>query len=137
MNDCDRDTLASFAEHYAKTALSSRVPDFRLFHYSDMIRDGRATVERLAKAADIDADAALLDTVTEATAFGAMKAKAENYAPVAGTGYWKSDAGFFDSATSRKWEDKLTEEEVELYNARLAALIPETRARTWLENGEA
>ncbi len=136
INDCDRDTLAAFTEHYAKTVLSDRVPDFRLFHYSDMIRDGRATVERLAKAAEIDADAALLDAVTEATAFGAMKAKAANYAPVAGTGYWKSDAGFFDSASSNKWEGKLTEEEIELYHARLADLVPETRARTWLENGD-
>lgn len=135
-SDFDRDTLATFTEHYAKTAHSGRLPDFRLFHYSDMIRDGRAAVERLANAAEIDADAALLDAVTEATAFGAKKAKASDYAPVGGTGYWKSDAGFFDSASSKKWEGKLTEEEIELYHARLAYLAPEARAWTWLENGD-
>lgn len=136
INDFDRDTLATFAQHYATTALSGRLPDNRVFHYSDMIRDGRATVERLANAAEIDADAALLDAVTEATAFGAMKAKAADYAPVAGTGYWKSDAGFFDSASSNKWEGKLTEQEIELYRARLADLVPEAWARRWLENGD-
>jgi hypothetical protein len=93
-------------------------------------------VERLANAAEIDANAALLDAVTEATAFGAMKAKAADYAPVAGTGYWKSDAGFFDSASSNKWEGKLTEQEIELYRARLADLVPEAWARRWLENGD-
>jgi aryl sulfotransferase len=135
INDFDRDTLATFTEHYEKTALSGRLPDSRLFHYSDMIRDGRAAVDRLAKAAEIDADAALLDAVTEATAFSAMRAKATDYAPVSGTGYWKSDAGFFDSASSNKWEGKLTEEEIAQYRARLANLVPETQARTWLENG--
>jgi aryl sulfotransferase len=100
-----------------------------------MIWDARATVERLANAAEIDADAALLDAVTEATAFGAIKAKAAEYAPVAGTGYWKCDAGFFESASSNKWEAKLTEEENALHRARLADLIPEARAR-WLENGD-
>jgi len=56
-----------------------------------MVRDGRRTVLALAKAAGIDADASVIDTVTEATGFGAMKAKAADYTPVAGTGFWKSD----------------------------------------------
>jgi len=136
VDDFDRDTLATLTEHYVETVVSGRLPDLRLFHYSDMIRDGRTTVERLAKAADIDADAALLDAVTEATAFSAMKAKAADYAPVGGTGFWKSDAGFFDSASSNKWEGQLTEEAIELYRARLADLIPEVQSRAWLENGD-
>ena len=74
--------------------------------------------------------------MTEATAFGAMKAKAADYAPVAGTGFWKSDANFFDSASLRKWEGELSQEELGLYRERLAELIPDTRAREWLENGE-
>ena len=136
VNDFDRDTLATLVHHYTETVLSRRFPDLRLFHYSDMIRDGRTTVARLAKAANIDADAALLDAVTEATAFGAMKANAANYAPVGGTGFWNSDEGFFDSASSKKWEGQLSEDEIELYHERLANLIPDNRARAWLESGD-
>ena len=135
VGDLDRDTLATLTMHYTETVLSGRLADLRLFHYSDMLKDGRATVERLAKAADIDADAALIDTVAEATAFGAMKANAADFAPVGGTGFWKSDAGFFDSASSKKWEGRLTEEEIGLYQARLSQLIPNAKARAWLENG--
>lgn len=135
-NDLDRDSLATLSLHYLETALSDRLPDLGVFHYSDMIRDGRDTVEQLAKAADIDADAELIEAVAEATAFSAMKEKAAEYAPVGGTGFWKSDAGFFDSAGSNKWENELTEREVELYCARLACLIPDVRARAWLENGD-
>ena len=135
-NDLDQDTLASVALHYSETVLSGRFSDLGRFHYSDMIRDGRRTVERLAKAAQIDADAALIDAVTEATAFGAMKANAADYAPVGGTGFWKSDAGFFDSASSKKWDGKLSEEEIALFQARLTDLVPDAAARAWLQNGD-
>ena len=131
----DEETLMTMAIHYANTVLSGRLPDLKLFHYSDMVRDGRRTVEALAAAAGIDASARVIDTVTKATAFGAMQAKAADYAPVAGTGYWKNDANFFDSASSKKWDGKLTEEELALYRQRLEELIPDARARDWLEGG--
>ena len=135
-NTIDEDNLTSFATHYTQTVLSGRLPDVKAFHYSDMIRDGRGTVQTLAKAAGIDADDRVIDIVTKATSFGAMKAKAADYAPVAGTGFWKSEENFFDSASSRKWEGQLSMEELKLYSERLAELIPETRARTWLEDGD-
>lgn len=133
--DFEQDTLVTFAQHYTQTALSGRLPDLKLFHYADMVRDGRRAVVRLAEAAGIEADACLIDAVTEATSFGAMKAKAVDYAPVGGTGFWKSDAGFFDSASSQKWLGVLSEEEIAIYDARLAELIPDRQARAWLEQG--
>lgn len=133
--DLDHDSLATLTAHYTATVLSGRLPDLKLFHYSDLVRDGRRTVEALAVAAGIDATARVIDTVTEATAFGAMKAKAADYTPVAGTGFWKSDENFFDSASSRKWEGKLSEEELALYRGRLEALVPDVQARDWLEGG--
>jgi len=138
VSDCDNfgeETLMTMAIHYAHTVQSGRLPNLKLFHYSDMVRDGRRTVEALAAAAGIDVDASVIDTVTKATAFGVMKAKAADYAPVGGTGYWKSDASFFDSASSKKWEGELSEEELALYRGRLAELIPDDQARDWLEGG--
>lgn len=138
MVDCNNfheDTLMNLTIHYTNTVLSGRLPDLKLFHYTNMVRDGRRTVEALAAAAKIDATSSVIDTVTEATAFGAMKAKAADYAPVGGTGFWKSDANFFDSASSNKWAGKLSEEELALYRGRLKELIPDARARNWLEGG--
>lgn len=134
-DDFDKDNLMCMAIHYTKTVLSDRLPDLKLFHYSDMVRDARRTVVALAKAADVDASAQVIDTITKATAFGAMKEKASDYAPVGGTGYWKSDANFFDSARSGKWNGELSEEDIAFYHERLAELIPDARARDWLEYG--
>ena len=135
--DIGKEGLMNLAKHYENTVLSSRLPDLKLFHYSDMVRDGRRTVQALAAAAGIDATTSVIDTVTKATAFGAMKAKAADYAPVGGTGFWKSDANFFDSASSNKWEGTLSDEELALYRGRLEELIPDKKARDWLEYGSA
>lgn len=138
LTDCNNfggESLMSMAIHYANTVLSGRLPDLKVFHYSDMVRDGRRTVEALAAAAGIDASVGVIDMVAKATAFGAMKAKAADYAPVGGTGYWKNDANFFDSASSGKWDGQLSGEELALYQERLEALIPDARARDWLECG--
>jgi aryl sulfotransferase len=105
-SDCDshgEDNLTKMAKHYANTVLSGRLPDLKVFHYAEMVHDGRRTVEALAAAVGIDASASVIDEVTRATAFGAMKSKAADYAPVGGTGFWKADANFFDSASSGKW----------------------------------
>lgn len=138
LSDCNnfgQETLMTMAIHYTNTVLSGRLPDLKVFHYSDMVHDGRRTVEALAAAAGIEASARVIDKVAKATAFGAMKAKAADYAPVGGTGFWKNDANFFDSASSKKWDGKLSDEELTLYRGRLEELIPDVRARDWLEGG--
>ena len=127
-----QENLASLTTQYTQTMLSGRLPDLKLFHYADMVRDGRRTVQALARAADIDADAGLVNKVTETTAFGAMKAKAADDTPVAGTGFWKSDANSFHSASSRKGQGKLSVPAFARYHHRLADLIADVQARGWL-----
>ena len=134
-DDFERETLASYALHYQQTVLSGRLPDLKLFHYADMIRGPRRAVQGLARAAGIDAAPAVIDAVTDATSFGAMKANAAAYAPGGGTGIWKNEAAFFDAGTSGKWEGQLSREDLDLYADRFAALIPDRAARHWLENG--
>jgi aryl sulfotransferase len=134
-DDFDRDTLATLTAHYTETVLAGRLPQVKLFHYSNMMRDPRQAVADLAIAAGINASKGLIDTVTEATSFGAMKSKAADFAPVGGTGFWKSDAGFFDSASSRKWEGQLSAQELAHFEARLVELVPDEAARRWLEHG--
>ncbi|MBC7736658.1 MAG: sulfotransferase domain-containing protein [Candidatus Saccharibacteria bacterium] len=133
--DIDRDNLTNLTTHYRQTVLSGRLPDIKVFHYADMLRDGRRTVQALARAAGIDATPHVIDQVAEATAFQAMKARAFDYVPVAGTGFWKSDADFFDSAGARKWQSQLSEAQLAQFDTRLAALIPQPGARAWLTDG--
>lgn len=135
IEDFGKESLMKLAVHFTNTALSAGPRDLKVFHYADMVRDGRRTVEALAAAAGIDASASVIDAVTRATAFGAMKSKAADYAPVGGTGFWKSDGNFFDSASSRKWEGLLSEEQIALYRTRFEELVPDARARNWLEGG--
>jgi hypothetical protein len=52
-----------------------------------MVQDERRTVQAMAKAAGIDVGDTVIRAVTEAASFGAMKAKARDYAPVGGTGF--------------------------------------------------
>lgn len=133
--DWDNDSLANVARHYSKTVLSGRLPGLHVFHYADMVADRRGAVERLARAAGIVADAALIDRVAAATAFATMKARAADYAPAGGTDFWKSEGAFFDSASSRKWQGQLTEAQLDHYRQRIAALVPDDGARAWLEQG--
>ncbi len=136
LEDFDRDKLATITMHYNETVLSGRLPDLRLLHYADLVRDGRLAVEKIARAAGIDADPDLVERVAEGSSFDSMKAKAVDYVPVGGTGFWKSDANFFDSATSGKWKGVLSEADLKAYRARLEELVPDVRARAWLENGD-
>lgn len=133
--DLDRDTLATLALHYRETVCAGRLPGLKRFHYADMLLDPRRAVARLAEAVEVAASPELLDAVTEATGFEAMRAKAADFAPVGGTGFWRSDAGFFDSASSGKWAGQIAAQDLARYEARLAALIPDPSARRWLECG--
>lgn len=134
-DDFGHDTLAKICLHYRETVLSGRLENLKVVHYSDMVQDGHAAVRTLALAIGIDDDA-LVDRVARATSFGSMKARAADFAPVAGTGFWKSDDGFFDSASSGKWQGKLTGEELGLFDRRLAEEVPDDQARQWLVNGD-
>ena len=131
-DDCDKDNLALLTRHYREAAARK---DVLLMHYGAMAADGRAAVASLARAAEIDAGEDLIDRVAEATSFGAMKAKAEDFAPVGGTGFWRSDSAFFDSGGADKWRGLLTDREVARYKSRLAEEISESADRAWLETG--
>ena len=53
----------------------------------------------------------------------------------ASSDFWRNDAGFFDSATSNKWEGVLTDDDLSAYDAAISKLLsPEQRQ--WLEWGE-
>ena len=134
-DDYDNDTLEAITHHYLQTACSGRIPGLILLHYSDMSIDARATLRHLADAVGIDADDALIEAIARATGIREMRAKAERYAPVGGTGFWKSDAAFFGSGGTGNWKGQLTDNDLAAYGARLRDLVPDPGARRWLEEG--
>jgi hypothetical protein len=135
VEDFDRDTLATVAQHFRATVLDRRIPGLVLLHYADMIADRLGAVRRLADGAGIAADETLIEEVANATRFEAMRAASDRFVPEAGKGFWENDAAFFDSGTSDKWRGQVSDGDLELYASRLAELIPETRTRRWLEVG--
>lgn len=133
--DFDRDSLATIAQHFRATVLEPRLPRLVLLHYADMVGDPRAAVRRLAEGVGIRADEALVNEVANATAFEAMRAQADRFVPEGGMGFWEDDAAFFDSGGIDKWRGQLDDNDLERYTARIAELIPNERARRWLEAG--
>ena len=63
-----------------------------------------------------------------------MRANCDRFVLGAGQGFWRQDASFFDSASSRKWEGVLAERNITAYEAAMASLLTE-KERGWLENG--
>ena len=134
-DDFDRDTLATVARHFIATVLQRRLPGLVLLHYADMLADPRRAIRRLAEKTGIEAGEPLIEAIATATAFEAMRARAERFVPQGGTGFWQQDAAFFDSGGTGKWRGQLDEADLELYRGRLAQLVPDQRARRWLELG--
>jgi aryl sulfotransferase len=133
--DYSSKTLESVASHYVSMLETVRTPKPVALHYSDMIADNRHAVARLAEIAEVDADDALIDAIVNASSFASMKAKAADFVPAGGTGLFRSDGNFFDSGQSQKWLGKINEQELELYEKRLAQLIPDAVARDWFQHG--
>ena len=133
--DYNSKTLDSVASHYVQMLETDRTPKPVILHYSDMITDSRHTVARLAEIAEVDADDALINAVVDATSFASMKEKAADFVPAGGTRLFRSDGHFFDSGQSQKWLGKIDEQDLDLYEKRLAELIPDAGARDWLQHG--
>ncbi len=122
--------------HFMNTYWPYRdLPNVHLFHYSDMKRDLRTAVARMAEATGTKLSDAQLDVYAAAADFGAMKAKAEQFAPESGTGMWKAEKNFFANGYSGQWESGLTDAQKKAFDARFAALISDAEQGRWMLNG--
>lgn len=132
--DCDAMPLAHIIQHYkAATALADR-PNVSLFHYADMQRDLAGTFDRLSQLLGIFHPPEVMSKLIAAATFDNMKQNAARYAPGGGSGFYKSDADFFHSGSSQKWQDQLTRDEMAAYDAMMDANLSQ-KDRAWLERG--
>ena len=134
--DVDHRGLGAILDHYRCTLAREPRENLIRLHYADMLRDLPGAVASLAAHVGIAHPTGVMASITEAATFASMKANAARFTPSAGQGFWKADTGFFDSATSRKWEGVLTDDDLAAYEAKMhAGLAVEERA--WLEWGDA
>jgi len=133
----DSDKLATITTHYRHTLHRAHQKDLVLMHYADMISDHRGAVAHLARRLEIEADPALIDAITEATAIDAMRSDPIKFAPEGGKGFWHNDAGFFAKGGTNQWRDAFTDHQLARFEDRLAELVPDPQERAWIKFGSA
>ena len=134
--DTDAMPLAHILRHYEAARAAADRANVSLFHYADMTRDLAGTFDRLAVLLGISHPPELMDQLVQAATFGNMSQNPERYAPSGGKGFFRSDAAFFDSGTSGKWNGQLSDAELAAYDAMMDAHLTSAE-RAWLENGTA
>ncbi len=132
--DLDHGSLKTIVNHYLRgLELEPRENLLRL-HYADMKRDLTSRFRNVAEHIGVSHPPDIMARLVDAATFGNMKANADRFALAAGREFWRSDAAFFDSATSNKWEGVLTDDDLVAYDTAIADLL-EPDQRTWLEWG--
>lgn len=127
-------TLASLLHHYRSFSKWAHLPNVHFFHYADLKRDPKHEIGRYAQAMGLSPDDRLIEDITAATSFPAMKEVTRSTQKTNGQSAFKDPAGFFHSATSNKWIGRLSDGEVEAYRARFAEIAVPSEI-SWLENG--
>lgn len=127
-------TLQLVVNHYkCAQALGDRSNVLRM-HYADMTRDLPGSMARIAEHIGARHAPKVMASLAEAATFDSMKANADRFAPAAGAGVWHKDEAFFDSASSNKWEGRLSEEDLSAYDRAISRELSHEE-RTWLEWG--
>lgn len=134
VGDCDHLTLDTIAQHYKAFKKWQHLPNVHLFHYADMRADLPAAMARFADVLGCEFDVATMEALIKGASFGEMRKNSNRYTPSAGTGIFKDDAGFFNSASSGKWLKYLTEADMAAYGKRMDHLL-DAKDRRWLETG--
>lgn len=129
-------SLSAVVDHYRCTLAREPRENIIRLHYADMLRDLAGAVARIADHVGISHAPDVMASLVEAATFASMKANADRFTPSAGQGSWRSDAAFFDSASSNKWEGKLSRADLAAYDARISSLLS-PQERSWLEWGSA
>jgi hypothetical protein len=121
--------------HHVETFWTQRSRDnVALFHYSDLERDLRGEMTRLAAALDIAIAENRVEELVDAARFGSMKRRAVELAPNSDIGIFRDLDSFFHAGRSGQWRDVLEPEHLAHYDTRLGELASPDLA-TWLPGG--
>ena len=109
-------------------------PNVLLVHYNDLKSDREGEMRRIADFLDIDIAGQLWPELVEAAGFDAMKSASEALMPSAGN-IWKGGGKtFLNKGTNGRWHDVYSDEDLALYEERVAAEFSPALA-AWCEHG--
>ncbi len=121
--------------HHLKCLWDLRhLPNAHLFHYSDLLRDLKGEMARVAGAINVEIDDTLLSELAEAATFSNMRSNFEKFVPGAKGGFWNEPKEFLKKGTSGQWQAVLPPELVEQFDARLKELVGDEMAE-WVVSG--
>jgi aryl sulfotransferase len=110
------------------------LPNVRLLHFEDLLRDLPGEMRAIAGYLDIAVDEERWPRMVEHCTFDWMKKHASKAAPLGGA-FWDGGAEtFINKGTNGRWRDVLSGEECSAYEERAVAELGETCAR-WLHAG--
>jgi aryl sulfotransferase len=121
--------------HHVRTFWEYRhLPNVHFHHFADLKQDLEGQMRRLATFLEIEVAEDKWPELVQAATFDHMKANAEQVAPEADHGIWKSTSGFFNKGENDQWRAALSKENQELYQ-RLTRERYDAEMLEWMENG--
>lgn len=126
-------SLADMCEQAAIAWARRHRPNVHLFHYRDLVADTEAEMRHLAGALDIPVDPALRPDLVDASSFSSMRERAEDLAPEAAAGIWRSPQDFFRQSGTRDWRSLLDDADIAHFERRLDELAGD--AADWIRHG--
>jgi hypothetical protein len=117
-------TLAAILHHLGTAWCRRHEPNVVLCHFTDFTQDLTGELRRLAAALHIAVTPERAATLAAEAGLDRMRERADEIAPAASQGNWKDPRAFFRSGGSGEWRDRLTAEDLQEYDRRVAALTP-------------
>ena len=111
-------------------------PNLHFTHYADLSADLDGEMRRLARFLGVPVDDRLWPEFLRAASIEAMRERADELAPGAHFGEWRSNDAFFRNARRGAWRDVLGAESCALYE-QVATERLGPRLKAWLEGGRA
>lgn len=105
-----------------------------LVHYADLKADLDGEMRRISGFLDIPVDEAIWPTLVEAADFESMKRAGADLMPGAELSFEGGHTTFLNKGTNGRWQADLTQDDLALYDRRMATELSPALAR-WLEHG--
>lgn len=130
----DQPSLELLAHHLKTARAIAHLPNVHMFHYDTLSSDLHAQMQRVAIAIGAPHSPELFKKLVVKATFRSMKANALLSAPGVKGGLYKNPRSFFYSGKGKKWESKLSEQQIAKYNTKISTLLNAKDVR-YLETG--
>lgn len=129
-------TLYGLVDHYRSFKTWEHLPNVHLFHYADMTRNLPAEICRVARILGYRYSDQVMADIVQGARFDTMQHNAIHHTPDDPNKSAVAPKDFFHSATSNKWEGRLTDADMTHYTQAISELIPPEDV-AWMEWGDA